>query len=277
MPFLPVVIVSLLSNFAAAFTKPTWKYAQILLTGAIICNGKRTVSSVLRVMGLAHEPRFERYHRVLSKARWNEFRLARILLGLLIALLPSGVPILIALDETLECRSGKKITAKGCYRDACRSSHSLVVKCFGLKWLCAALIIKLPWSNRYWALPFMTVLCTSKKHDEQKGVKHTTSIDRAMQMVYIISQLVKRSWVLLGDGGFACIKLGHACAKSSVTLVSRLRLDAALFDKAGASTDKRRGRKPVKGSKIATLKQQLKDGKIQWQECKIAWYGRMLY
>lgn len=227
-------------------------------------------------MGLAHEPRFERYHRVLSKAQWNEFRLARILLGLLIALLPSGAPILIAMDETLERRSGKKITAKGCYRDACRSSHSLVVKCFGLKWLCAALIIKLPWSNRYWALPFMTVLCTSKKHDEQKGIKHKTSIDRAMQMVYIISRLLKRSWIFLGDGGFACIKLGHTCAKSGVTLVSRLRLDAALFDEIVISADRRRGRKPVKGIKIDTLKQQIKDGKIQWQEFKVAWYGRVL-
>lgn len=277
MPFLPTVIVSLLSNFANVFTKPTWKYAQILLTGAIICNGKRTVSSALRVMGLAHEQRFERYHRVLSKSRWNEFRLTQILLGLLIGLLPSGVPILIAMDETLERRSGKKITAKGCYRDACRSSHSLVIKCFGLKWLCAALIIKLPWSNRYWALPFMTVLCPSKKHDDTKKLKHKTSIDRAMQLVYIISCLLKkRSWTLLGDGGFACIKLGHACAKSNVTLVSRLRLDAALFDDIIVSDDKRRGRKPVKGRKIPTLKQQLQDDNIQWQEHKVAWYGRIL-
>lgn len=276
MPFLPEVILSLLANFADAFTKPTWKYAQTLLIGAIICTGKRTVSAVLRTMGLAHEPRFERYHRVLSKAQWNEFRLTRILLGLLIALLPSGLPILIAMDETLERRSGKMITAKGCYRDACRSSHNLVIKCFGLKWLCAALIIKLPWSNRYWALPFMTVLCTSKKHDELNELKHKTSIDRAMQLVYIISQLLKRSWILLGDGGFACIKLGHACAKSGVTLVSRLRLDAALFDEVVVSADKRRGRKPVKGQKISALKQQLKGNKIQWQECKVAWYGRVL-
>jgi len=180
------------------------------------------------------------------------------------------------MDETLERRSGKKITAKGCYRDACRSSHSLVIKCFGLKWLCAALIVKLPWSNRCWSLPFMTVLCTSKKHDEMKKIKHKTSIDRAIQMVYIISRLLKRGWVFLGDGGFACIKLGHACTKSGVTLVSRLRLDAALFDEITASADKRRGRKPVKGQKTQTLKQQVVDGTLQWQEQKIAWYGRVL-
>ena len=276
MPFLPDAILSLFANFANVFTKPTWKYAQTLLVGAIICNGKRTVSSALRIMGLAYEQRFERYHRVLSKAKWNEFRLSRILLGLLVGLLPNNVPILIAMDETLERRSGKKITAKGCYRDACRSSHSLVIKCFGLKWLCAALIVKLPWSNRCWALPFMTVLCTSKKHDALKGIKHKTSIDRAMQMVYIISRLLKRSWVFLGDGGFACIKLGHACTRSGVTLVSRLRLDAALFDEITLSADKRRGRKPLTGQKILPLKQQVVDVMLQWQEHKVAWYGRIL-
>ncbi len=106
------------------------------------------------------------------------------------------MPLLIAVDETIERRSGKSLTAKGCYRDACRSSHSLIIKCFGLKWLCAALIVKLPWSNRYWALPFMTVLGTSNKHDEQEGLKHKSSIDRTIQLVYVISRLLKRSWIL---------------------------------------------------------------------------------
>ena len=276
MPFLPVVILSLLANFADAFTKPTWKNAQTLLIGAIICNGKRTVSSALRAMGLAREKRFERYHRVLSKAKWREFTLAKVLLGLLIALLPKNVPILIAMDETIERRSGKKITTKGCYRDACRSSHSLVVKCFGLKWLCATLIIRLPWSNRPWALPFMTVLCPSKKHDMQKGLRHKSSIDRAMQMVYIISRLLKRSWIFVGDGGFACIKLGHTCVKSGVTLVSRLRLDASLFEELPVSPERRRGRKSVKGPKAPSLKQRTKDGSLQWQGARIVWYGSVL-
>ena len=214
MPFLPDVILSLLAHFADVFTVPTWRYAQTLLIGAIICNGKRTVSSALRAMGLALEKRFERYHRVLSKAKWNEFALSKILLGLLIKLLSHGAPIIIAMDETIERRRGKKISTKGCYRDACRSSQSLVIKCFGLKWQCATLIIKLPWSNRCWALPFMTVLCPSKKHDEQNGLRHKSSIDRAMQMVYIISRVLKCPWTLVGDGGFACLKLGHTCVKS---------------------------------------------------------------
>lgn len=276
MPFLPEVILSLFANFTHVFTVPTWKYAKTLLIGAILCNGKRTVSSALRAVGLSQESRFERYHRVLSKAKWNAFSLSRILLGLLVELIPANAPILIGVDETIERRSGKNITAKGCYRDACRSSHSLVIKCFGLKWLCTALIVKLPWSNRYWALPFMTVLCTSKKYDEQKGLKHKSSIERAIQLVYVISRLLKRSWILLGDGGFACIRLGHACLESKTTLVSRLRLDAALFDEVEEPQVKRRGRKRVKGKKQPTLKQRLTDESLSWSEQRIPWYGRIL-
>ncbi len=276
MPFLPEVILSLFANFTHVLTVPTWKYAKTLLIGAILCNGKRTVSSALRAVGLSQEKCFERYHLVLSKAKWSAFSLSRILLGLLVELIPTNVPLLIAVDETIERRSGKNITAKGCYRDACRSSHSLVIKCFGLKWLCAALIVKLPWSNRYWALPFMTVLGTSKKHDEQEGLKHKSSIDRTIQLVYVISRLLKRSWILLGDGGFACIKLGHACQDSKTTLVSRLRLDASLFDEVKESQVKRRGRKRVKGKKQPTLKQRLADANLTWSEQRIPWYGRIL-
>ena len=190
-------------------------------------------------------------------------------------LLPTDSNIFIAFDETIERRSGKKIEAKGCYRDACRSTHSLVIKCFGLKWQCASLIVKLPWSNRYWALPFMTVLCPSKKHNEAKKVPHKTSIDKAMQMVSMISRLLKRNWIFLGDGGFACLKLANKCINNKVALISRLRLDACLYLEPNNPSGKK-GRKSVKGKKIETLKSQIANNNIKWQEVRIAWYGRVL-
>lgn len=275
MPFLPEVIVSLIAQFSVVFTAPTWKYAKTLLIGAILCKGKRTVTSALRVMGLSKEHRFERYHRVLNKAIWNEFSLVKILLGMLIQLLPTSSNIYIAFDETIERRSGKRIKAKGCYRDACRSTHSLVIKCFGLKWQCASLIVKLPWSNRYWALPFMTVLCPSKKHDEAKKILHKSSIDKAMQMVGIISRLLKRNWIFLGDGGFACLKLANKCIENNVAFISRLRLDACLYLDPENLTGKK-GRKAIKGKKIETLKSQIANNSLDWQTFRVAWYGRVM-
>ena len=160
-------IIAILTPFAPLFTRPVWGHVHVLLIGAILCRGPRTVASVLRVMGLGDEKRFEKYHRVLSRARWSGLQGARILLGLLVMLLPPGWPVLVGIDETVERRDGRRIKAKGCYRDAVRSSEKVVVKCYGLQWISMMLLVPLPWSSRVWALPFLTVLAPSKRANEQ--------------------------------------------------------------------------------------------------------------
>jgi hypothetical protein len=157
MPPLPESIITVLGAFVPLFSRPVWCHAQMLLVGAILCRGPHTVTAVLRVMGLGGERRFEKYHRVLSRACWSGLQGAKILLGLLVLLVPCGWPLLMGVDETIERRSGRRIKAKGCYRDAVRSTQKVCVKCFGLKWISMMLIVPLPWSGRCWALPFLTV------------------------------------------------------------------------------------------------------------------------
>ncbi len=143
MHLLPASIVPTLLPFAPLFTAPTWRHVQVLVTGTLLAQGPRTVAAALRVMGLAHESRFERDHRVLSRGRWSEVQGSQILLGLLMVLLPPGWPTLVV-DETLERRKGARVTAKGMHRDAARSSNSRVVTCLDLQWVCMALIVALP-------------------------------------------------------------------------------------------------------------------------------------
>ena len=120
----------------------------------------------------------------------------------------------ILVDETIERRKGNKIKAKGVYRDAVRSSKSVVIKCFGLKWICMMLIVPLPWSKRPWALPFLTVLAPSKKANENAGRRHKTAIAWATQMVLMVSKwLGQRSWILVGDGAYACVNFALGCKK----------------------------------------------------------------
>jgi hypothetical protein len=138
-------------------------------------------------------------------------------------LLPKSWSILIAVDETLERRRGKKIKAKGAYRDAVLSSESKVIISFGLK------------------------------------------------MVKLVTRWAKRPWVLLGDGAYACMDLAQTCLKQQVTLISRLRLDAQLFG-FPASTEKKRGREPIKGKRIF-LKKLLEDTTQLWETMEVDWYG----
>ena len=73
------------------------------------------------------------------------------------------------MNDTLEQRKGRRIAAKGVYRDAVRSSKSQVVKTQGLRWLSLMLLSEIFWAQRVWALPFFTVLAPSERYDQQQG------------------------------------------------------------------------------------------------------------
>ena len=170
-------IIYVLECFSPVFSARVWQHALILLMGAILCRKEHTVAAILRVMGLGKDPHFTNCHRVLSKARWSGLQAARILLGLLVALVPVHWPIIIGVDDTIERRKGKKIKAKGCYRDPVNSTEKHVIRCFGLKWLSMMLIVPVPWSERCWSLPFLTVLTPAKKANKEVNRRHKTTID----------------------------------------------------------------------------------------------------
>ena len=135
MHTLPTAMIQLLAPFALLFSERVWPHAQVLLAGTILAPGKRTVGAALRVMGLGRTEQYQRYHRVLNRAAWSSREASRVLLGLLVkTFLAEGEPLVIGLDETLERRWGKKIAAKGIYRDPVRSSHGHFVKASGLRW-----------------------------------------------------------------------------------------------------------------------------------------------
>lgn len=111
---------------------------------------------------------------MLNRARWNRHTASQILLSLLIrSFAPSG-PILVGLDDTIERRWGKKIQARGIYRDPVRSSRSHFVKTSGLRWLSLMLLAEIPWARRVWALPFLTLLAPSRRYDQKRQRRHKT-------------------------------------------------------------------------------------------------------
>jgi hypothetical protein len=142
-------MVQVSAPFAPLFSKRVWQHAQLLVVGAILAPGRRTVSSALRAMGLDQHKRFHRYHRVLNRASWSSLEVSRVLLGLLVeAFVPEGGPLVVGIDETLERRYGKKIAARGVYRDPVRSTHETFVKSSGLRWVCVMLLVEVPWASR---------------------------------------------------------------------------------------------------------------------------------
>ena len=271
---LPDVALMVLGSFAPMFTRPVWEHVQVLVTGAILCRGPHTVAGVLRILGLADEPGFCNYHRVLSRARWSGLQGAKILLGLLVAVAASqGYPLIILVDETVERRKGRKIKAKGCHRDAVRSTQSEVVKCLGLKWICLMVLVPLPWSPRPWALPFLTLLAPPAQAAAKAGRRHKTTVDWTTQAVGQVSRwLESAAFTVVGDGAYASVALAHACRGCHATLVSRLRLDARLYGFPEVPPPGRRGRKPKKGKRLPSLKSLLDEPGQPWREAEVAWY-----
>ena len=117
MDSLPDGIMHVLKAFEPGFSARVWEHVKVLEAGAILAPGKRTVTSVLRVMGLGQERLFGNYHRVLNRATWSIWAMSGILLKLLVAaFVAEDEPIVIGLDDHIERRRGAKIAAKGIYR-----------------------------------------------------------------------------------------------------------------------------------------------------------------
>ena len=122
MGVLPVDLMRIIGVFAPLFSERAWRHVPVLLGGAILAPGQRTVTAVLRVMGFGRERCFHKCHRVLSHARWSVLAAGRLLLGELLAVLAPTGPVVMGLDDTIERRWGERIAARGIYRDPVRSA-----------------------------------------------------------------------------------------------------------------------------------------------------------
>ena len=299
---LPEELAALLNYFSEFFSEQTWMIAQVLMVGAILTPGVRTVAAILRVMGASSDKQFQNYHRVLNRAKWSALRLAPVLLNLLITAFGSPYgPLVFGIDETLERRTGPHIYGRAVYRDSVRSSRSQVVKSGGLRWMCMMFLGEIPWANRVWALPFFTVLTPSVNHYEERHRKPVNLTRRATQMIWQLHRwLPSREIVIVGDSSYASFALLSFCQNvpslklagqkltgrklvgqkptdpklpSHITFVTRLRLDAELHGPLEERLDGTKGRPRVVGPRLPSLAKRLAEGSLTWQTLEVPWYG----
>ncbi len=274
---LPEVIVSLLKPFENLFDPRTWRKAQLLAVGAILSPGKRTVSTALSALGMSHRTDFSLYHHVLNRARWEPLNVSRVLLTMLIEWLHhDGGTLVFGMDETIERRNGKRISALGWYRDATRSSRSHTVKTTGLRWVSMMWLSRVPFAGRHWALPFLTALAPSSVRCQRTGAPPKTLIDIARQMMMCLRRwLPERDLVVVADGGYSVKALLRSAQLLSkpITFVTRLRMDASLHAPAPPRRRGQRGRPRVVGDKLPGLAQMLDDPSTVWKTIEVEWYN----
>ena len=275
---LPEEYNTLITHFRPIFSKRVWKLAVVMVAGAILAPGKRTVTAILRIMGLSEERHYQNYHRVLNRAVWSSLKLSAVLLRLLLnSFAPTGA-VVMGIDETIERRRGDKIKAKGIYRDPVRSSKSHFVKTSGLRWISMMMLVKVPWAMRIWGLPFMTVLAPSKRYYEDSLRGHKKITDWARQMgMQVRRWLPNRQIVIVADSSYAALKLLDSLLSlpKQVYMVTRLRLDAALYEAAPQPKSGTVGRPRKKGQRLPKLNAVLTNEQTIWQTVTVEnWYGQ---
>lgn len=276
---LPAPMISVLSIFLPLFSQPTYQSFLFLFNAHVLCKGKRTITEMLKRMGLRNCRNYSKYHDFFSKAKWSALNGSRILLLKLISFTPASATF--SFDTTVERRKGPKIKGLGIQRDAVRSTKGRKVLVPGLNWLVCAIHIQLPWSKRKWALPILTILMppenplsTSKNaHDLKKTKKHKTLTQWTCQAVKLL-----RRWLgptikitVVADSAFATYLLANTCIDLGITLVSRMRLDARTFE--FPPPPKGRGRKKLVGHRLPTFQHMLKDTFLVWDTIEVGWYG----
>ncbi len=271
-------IITILEKFAPVFSQPTFENFLFLSTGAILTQGSRTVTNILRTLG-ARPKHFTTYHNFFKRCECPLLKLSRILCSLIVAWVPGTIEL--AVDETICRHSGPKVFGACCHRDPLLSTHKRVQYSFGHKWVVLAVRFHVSWLKRPWVLPCLMALWVSEKHCPKYGVKHRTPIELTIIMLLLLHKwFPDRTFTIVGDGGFASIELTKFIAKNPwVQLVSRLRKDAQLFDP--TIIQPKRGRRRDKGKRLLSPEKLANRKNAPWMRATFTWYGgiskKMLY
>ena len=166
---LPQVVEAVLMPFVCAFSQPTSARMMVIVVGAILARGRRTVTNIVWTMGELATGDCSAFHRVFSRAPWNMRRLGKTLATLLVELVPGDEWVVLAVDDTVAGHKGAKVYGKGCHHDAVRSTHSHIAWRWGHRQVVLAVVVKFPFATRPWALPVLAALYRPKSLNEAEG------------------------------------------------------------------------------------------------------------
>jgi hypothetical protein len=270
---LPPEAHPLVQVLALHFTNPTYQRVVTLVIGALVTTGRRTVANVLRTLRQLAPGHPTDYRRALSRAPWSGLALgcavARFLLDHVI---PDG-PVALVGDDTVDGHKGPKVYGKARHRDPVRSTHSYTAFRYGHKWVVLAVLVKLPFAARPWALPVLIDLYRSEEDDRKRHRTHRTParILCALLRVLLI-RFPDRTFVFTGDSGYGTHEVARFCYRhrARLTLVSKLHPDANLYDPpppyAGQGRPRRKGaRRPKPSQAVAQA--------TTFTRRKVGWYG----
>lgn len=271
----PDFAVPVLSMLQPTFSTPTYHRFLVLMLGAILTTGRQTITNILRTVHPYAKGHISSYHRVFSQRRWSAWVLARLLIAFLLDhVVPPG-PVLLAGDDTVAERPGPHVFGKGRHRDGVRSTHSYTAYRWGHKWVVVAVLVKLPFAVRPWALPVLVALYRDPAWDQAHGTRHKTPAHLArLLLARMVRWFPERQFIFVGDSGYGTSETARFCRKHErhLRLVSKFYGDAALYEPPPPRTRHTMGRPRVKGQKLASPEQVVANT-VNPTRLTVAWYG----
>src|SRR3954449_9102567 len=202
----------IIQAIAPAFTRPTlWRFV-LLMGAALLCTGRRTVATLIRVAAPLVCGHITTYQRVFSSASWSAIRLACGLCRAVVALLPPDRPIFLAGDDTVDGHPGKHVYGKARHRDPVRSSHGYTAWRYGHEWVVLAVLVRFPFATRPWALPVLVALYRSEEDDRARHRPHRTPARIMTTLLrFMLLRFPDRRFVFVGDAGYGTHELARFC------------------------------------------------------------------
>ena len=294
---LPESLVAMLLSFQECFTAPSFRNFTVIMAGWLHCLGRHTITAVALASGNVGERHISVFHRFFSRAQWSLDAVGHVVFRLALKWLPDDQPIFLPLDDTLARKSGKCIALASIHHDPLLSSGKRPFFSYGHCWVVLALWVPLPMFglSKGFALPFLFRLFVGTKRGAEKDApsqhrtrkrlrrarqafrrhKYRTKLELALETLQLLASWApERKFYVVCDSLYAgrVILQGRP---DNVEVISRLRMDAELYEQPPKRKKGQIGRPRIRGKRLPTPQRTAQHTK-RWRPLKVDIYGRKL-
>jgi len=283
---LPSTMEASILQFASCFTQPTFQTFGVIVAGWLLAHGRRVVTRILRAGDGLEVKSFSCYHRFFSQARWSPDEIGRVMLGWILKFIPRDAPIIVAVDDTLNRKTGRHIWAAGMHHDPLLSTAQRVFFSFGHNFVVLSIQVRFPFApHKTWSLPILMRLYRGKQKKgkpggERKAIgqapprEYRTRPQLASEMIALLaSWLPERTIQVLGDSEYAGQSISRRLPPN-VHLTSRMVMNAALYDLPPKHQKNRRGAPRKKGRRLDSPAQLAASKNVCWTKTRATLYDR---
>ena len=278
-----------IQQFASCFTRPSFQTFRVIATGWLLGHGRRVITRILLAGDGLTLKSFSCYHRFFSQARWAVDALGRVVLHMVLEFIPEDGPIVVAVDDTLNRKTGKPIWAAGMHHDPLLSKGKRPLFSFGHNWVVLSVQLRLPFApDKVWSLPILMCLyrCKQKRRrpgrpaGERKAIgqaspsEYRTRPQLASEMIALLaSWLPQRTIHVVGDSEYAGKSISRHLP-DYVHLTSRMVMNAAWYDQPPKRRPGQLGAPRKRGRRLESPTQLAASKKLRWTKTKATLYGR---